>query len=260
MQKPYKPYIQVKNLSFNYVNSKNIETQALKDISFDVNRGEFVAIIGPSGCGKTTLLNCIDGLLSPSFGEIKINKKKVTIPGKDRAYVFQDPLLLPWRNVLGNIAFGAQMHGVNREVIKERSENLVKIMHLNGFEKFYPHQLSGGMKQRVNIARALCIYPEILLLDEPFSNLDAQIKEIMQEEILNIYDKFDKTFIFVTHNIEEAIYLADKVIILSKRPAVIKKIIKVNFKRPRNILIKDTKEFMNIKRHIAKIIQNEINF
>lgn len=252
-------YIQVRNLTLNYTSGKNKTTEALKEVNFNLKAGEFVAIIGPSGCGKTTLLNCLDGLLKPTSGNIFISKKKMNGPQKDRALVFQDPLLLPWRNVIGNIAFGAQMHNLDKKLINERSINLIKMMHLNGFEKFYPHQLSGGMKQRVNIARALAVDPNILLLDEPFSNLDTQIRELMQEELLSIYDKNKKTFIFVTHSIEEAIYLADRIIVLSKRPGTVKKIINVEFKRPRKLTIKDSEKFIKLKRQITNIIKNEVN-
>lgn len=252
-------YIQVKNLSFDYISTQNGNTQALKEVNFSLKEGEFVAIVGPSGCGKTTLLNCMDGLLRTTSGSIFINGKKIDSPGTDRAFVFQDPVLLPWRKVLGNIAFGLEMQNLSKEIIKERSENLVKMMHLKGFEKFYPHQLSGGMKQRVNVARALVVNPNILLLDEPFSNLDAQIREIMQQELLGIYDKNKKTFIFVTHSIEEAIYLADRIIILSKRPGGVKKIINVNFKRPRNLTVKDSVKFNKLKRQITNIIKSEVH-
>jgi NitT/TauT family transport system ATP-binding protein len=252
-------YIHVKNLTFNYKSAKNTSIQALKGVNFNLKEGEFVAIIGPSGCGKTTLLNCLDGLLKPTSGEIFINKKKMNGPEKDRAFVFQDPQLLPWRNVIDNISFGAQMQNLDKDIINKRCINLIKMMHLTGFEKFYPHQLSGGMKQRVNIARALAVEPDILLLDEPFSNLDTQIRELMQEELLSIYDKNKKTFIFVTHSIEEAIYLADRIIVLSKRPGKVKKEINVEFKRPRKLTIKDSEKFIKLKRQIAKIIKNEVN-
>ena len=159
--------IEVKNLTVSFKNNKNT-TDVLRNISFGVKKGEFVAIVGPSGCGKTTLLNCLDGLLTQTSGVIKISDKKVNGPGKDRAFVFQDATLLPWRNVMGNIALGAEMFGFNKKLINEKSNELMKLVHLQDFKNFYPHQLSGGMKQRVNLARALAVDPQILLLDEPF--------------------------------------------------------------------------------------------
>ncbi len=259
MLKLKKPFIEIKDLSFSYLNSKKEQTNALDNVNFNITKGEFLAIVGPSGCGKTTLLNCLDGLLQPSSGKILINGEKVVEPGFDRAYIFQDPLLLPWRTVLGNIKFGGQMQRLKKETLDKKSRELVRAMHLRGFEYHYPHQLSGGMKQRVNIARALCVSPQILLLDEPFSNLDAQIREIMQQELLNIYDENKKTFIFITHSIDEAIFLADKIIVLTRHPGTVKKIINVKFKRPRDISIKDSKEFIFIRREIAKIIKDEIH-
>lgn len=241
--------LKIDNLFVNYRNTQNT-LPVLSNINLKVKKGEFISIIGPSGCGKTTLLYTIAGLKERQRGKISSSV--------DTAIVFQDPLLLPWRNVLGNISYGAEMLGLDREESLGKSNNLIELVHLGGFKNYFPHQLSGGMKQRVNIARALCVDPGILLLDEPFSNLDSQIREIMQQELLDIYAKTRKTFILVTHNVEEAVFLSDRVIVLSKRPARIKKEIKVDLKRPRNISMKDGSPFISIKKTIMEAIKDEI--
>lgn len=253
-RKKYSRYLKVENLSFDYHNSKKLRTKALDKISFIVKKGEFITIVGPSGCGKTTLLYCLGGLLKPTKGEILIQNKKITKPGKDRSVVFQDSLLLPWRTVSKNIAFGIEMQKLPKEEIVARVNRFIELTRLEGFENHYPHQLSGGMKQRVNLARALAFDPEILLLDEPFSHLDAQSRELMQKELLDIYEKTGKTFILVTHHIDEAIFLADKVIVLGKRPGWVKKIIKIDFLRPRKLTLKNTPSFLKEKKQIWNLL------
>lgn len=248
-----KDYLNVDNLSFEY-NNLGAKTKALRNVSFKAKKGEFLAIVGPSGCGKTTLLYCLGGLLKPTRGAVKIEERKNSKPGKNTAIVFQEPLLLPWRNVVKNISFGAHMKKTPKKEAEEKVKKFTHLVGLSGFENFFPHQLSGGMKQRVNLARALTTDTEILLLDEPFSHLDALTRESMQKELLNIYDKTNKTFIFVTHDINEAIYLADKVIVLSKRPGTVKKIIKIGLKRPRTASLKDTITFGQLRKKIRNLI------
>lgn len=240
--------IQVNNLTFAYP-TKTGSLTALKDLSFEINKGEFVCIIGPSGCGKTTLLNCLAGLLKISQGEIKIHGQT--------AVVFQDPLLLPWRSVLKNITYGLEIQKVNPEEISKRTKKILSVLNLSNFSNFYPHQLSGGMKQRVNLGRALICNPDILLLDEPLAHLDSQTREQLQQEILKIFEKEQKTFIFVTHLVEEAIFLADKLIILGKRPGKIKKILKINLGRPRQVNLKHSPKFLAIKESVDKILASE---
>lgn len=253
-------YISFDNLSFTYFNPlKNLSTQALKNISLTVKKGEFVTIVGPSGCGKTSLLYCLGGLIKPTGGKIMLSGKKVTGPSKEKAIVFQDPLLLPWRTVLGNALYGLEMQKLSKQEAVKKARKYLQLVGLNEFENFHPNELSGGMKQRVNLARALCLEPEVLLLDEPFSHLDAQTREFMQQELLNIYQKTKSTFIFVTHEIDEAIFLADRVIVLSKRPGAVKAIIKVNLPRPRNLNLKTRFEFAKIKKKIWQLIADEIN-
>lgn len=248
--------ILVKDLSFVYSNGKS-KLQVLNNLSFNIKKGEFIAIVGPSGCGKTTLLNCLSGILKPTSGKILVDKK-LPKPGYKTGFVFQDHLLLPWRTIIRNITFGLELKGIKKEEARNKAREVLELLNLSDFENYYAHQLSGGMKQRVNLARALICDPEILLLDEPFAHLDAQIRELMQQELLKIFNKTKKTFILVTHQIDEAIFLADKLIILSKRPGEIKEIINIDIKRPRSLKVKNEKEFLKIKNHVWNIIQDEI--
>src|SRR5215469_17048488 len=202
--------LEVCRVSFSFA-----ELRALDSVSFDVTPGEFVSIVGPSGCGKSTLLSIIDGLVHATEGRIVVDGREVREPGHDRALVFQEPSLLPWRTVLNNVAFGLQCQNVPRDDARVRSRELIDLVGLNGFAEAYPHQLSGGMQQRVNLARALAVDPEILLMDEPFASLDAQTREIMQAELLEVWQRTGKTVLFVTHQIDEAIYLADRVIVFT---------------------------------------------
>lgn len=249
----------IDNLILTYQNSKNLgETKVLKNVSFSVAKGEFVAIVGPSGCGKTSLLYCLAGLQKPTGGKIIIDGEEIKGCGKDRSLVFQDPLLLPWRNVLSNIGYGLEMQKLSKNEILKQSKYYLKLVRLAGFENHYPHQLSGGQRQRVNLARAICSDPEILLLDEPFSHLDALTRELMQQELLALYEKTKKTFIFVTHDIEEAIFLASRVVVLSKSPGTIKAIIPINFGRPRELSFKGSTVFSKLRKKIRRLIYEEI--
>lgn len=251
------PYLAISNLSLIFKNNQAGQVKALKDISLEIKQGEFVALVGPSGCGKTSFLNCLVGLLNPTEGKITLIGEEIKGCSKARSMVFQDPLLLPWRTVLGNISFGLEMQKAPKEEILKQSQYYLKLVKLSSFAQYYPHQLSGGMRQRVNLARALCSNPEILLLDEPFSHLDAQTRELMQQELLQIYQKTKKTFVFVTHDIEEAIFLADRVVVLSKRPGKIKKIIPVNLPRPRQLAIKETVQFGKLRKKVWREVADE---
>ncbi|MBQ0139882.1 MAG: ABC transporter ATP-binding protein [Kurthia sp.] len=198
---------------------------AVSDVNLSVNEGEFVTIVGPSGCGKSTLLDMVGGLTTPTRGRILINGQEITGPGLDRAIVFQQYALYPWRSALQNVAFGLEAKGVPK---KERLEQAKYYMNLVGLEKFqdhYPHELSGGMKQRVAIARSLAYDPEVLLMDEPFAALDAQTRENLQEELLRIWEKTKKTIIFITHGIDEAVYLGQRIVVLTPNPGKVKTII-----------------------------------
>lgn len=244
----------IKDLSFFYPTADK-PLWVLNDINLTIRPGEFVCLIGPSGCGKTTLLYTIAGLLKPTTGEILLDGQKNTGPSSKKAMVFQDATLLPWRNVWGNLAYGLETQRIEKSEKENRVQHYLKMVGLANFVEYYPHQLSGGMKQRVNLARALACEPEILLLDEPFASLDAQTREKMGQELLSIWQKTKKTFIFVTHQISEALFLADRVIILSGRPGRIKKELKVDFPRPRQLSIKWEKKFTEKERLIWRLIE-----
>lgn len=232
--------------------------RAVDRLNLTIRQGEFVSVVGPSGCGKSTLLMAVDGLQPYTSGEIAIRGSKVTQPGADRAVVFQDASLLPWRNVLGNVMYGLAMRGIGtRNERTERAMRLIEVVGLKGFEKFYPHQLSGGMQQRVNIARALAMRPEVLLLDEPFAALDAQTRESMQAELLDIWEEHRITAVFITHQIDEAIYLSDRVVVLSPRPGRVIEDIAIPFERPRSLDLKRTPEFQEIEQHVWSLMGHE---
>ena len=216
--------------------SKNYgDVEALRDLSLEFPRGELTSLLGPSGCGKTTLLKIIAGLLQPTSGEVEVNGKKVTGPGPDRAFVFQDFALLPWATVLRNVAFGLEMRGVAKSERDARAEKYIKEVGLTGFEHSYPHELSGGMRQRVGLARALSVDAEVLLMDEPFSAVDEQTRRKFQEDLLALVQNENKTFIFVTHSIEEAVYVSDQIAILLPRPSRVSEIIRPSSFRTKGV-------------------------
>jgi NitT/TauT family transport system ATP-binding protein len=198
---------------------------ALQDINLDFNRGEMTSLLGPSGCGKTTLLKIIAGLLKPTQGDVAVNGRPVTGPGPERAFVFQDFALMPWASVLRNAAFGLEMQGVGNAEREERARHYVNEVGLSGFEDKYPHELSGGMRQRVGLARALAVDADVLLMDEPFSAVDEQTRRKFQEDLIRLREIEKKTFILVTHSIEEAVYLSDRIVLLSPRPGRLNKIV-----------------------------------
>jgi NitT/TauT family transport system ATP-binding protein len=231
---------------------------ALDDVNLHVMDGEFVSIVGPSGCGKTTFLSVVDGLTPATGGRILIDGKVVTRPGSDRAVVFQDASLLPWRTVLGNVLYGLECQGINSHQARERAQHFIEMVGLGGFENHYSHELSGGMQQRVNLARALAVDPQILLMDEPFASLDAQKRQVMQEELLNIWRQAKKTVLFVTHQINEAIYLSDRVIVFTARPGTVKQTVAINIERPRKLAVKRDPRFLALEDHVWDLIENEV--
>ncbi len=224
--------LEVRNVTKAYISEEG-EIKALEDINLDVKPGEFLCIIGPSGCGKTTLLRMIAGLEYPTSGEIILDGKEVKGPSPDRGMVFQEFSLFPWRTVLKNVEFGLQMRNIKSKERHAIAERYIELVGLRGFEKHYPYELSGGMKQRVAIARALATEPSILLMDEPFGSVDAQTRNILQEELLQIWKRTKKTIIFVTHSVDEAVYLADRVVVMSARPGRIVECIDIDIERPR---------------------------
>ncbi|MCD2502033.1 ABC transporter ATP-binding protein [Clostridium sp. NSJ-145] len=233
------------------------EVVALNGVSFDIKENEFICVVGPSGCGKSTLLNILAGLDSPTSGEVYVDGNLVEGPGPERGVVFQQYALFPWLTVEKNIEFGLKLKGLPQSEIKERVEKYLEVVGLNEFAKSYPKELSGGMKQRVAIARAYAVNPEVLLMDEPFGALDAQTRTQLQQELLDTWEKEQKTCFFITHDVEEAIILATKVIIMSARPGRIKSIIDVNIPYPRNQETKMTREFIELKNEIWAQVYHE---
>jgi NitT/TauT family transport system ATP-binding protein len=231
---------------------------ALDGVNLQVTDGEFVAIVGPSGCGKTTFLSVVDGLIAATGGRVLVDGEVVTRPGPDRAVVFQDASLLPWRTVLGNVRYGLECLGLRTREADARAEKLIALVGLSGFEHHYPHELSGGMQQRVNLARALVVDPKILLMDEPFASLDAQTRELMQEELTRIWEEARKTVLFITHQIDEAIYLADRVVVFSGRPGKVKDSIAVDIERPRPIGVKRQARFHALEDRIWGLIDEDV--
>ncbi|HYK80828.1 MAG TPA: ABC transporter ATP-binding protein [Micropepsaceae bacterium] len=230
----------------------------LGGIDLSVHEGELVAIVGPSGCGKSTFLAAVDGLVKLTGGEIVVDGKAVTAPGPDRAMVFQQDSLFPWRTVSRNVMYGLELQNrLSKAQIRERAAALVDLVGLSGFAEHYPHELSGGMRQRVNIARALATDPELLLLDEPFAALDAQTREFMQVELLKILSRAGKTALFVTHQIDEAIFLANRVAVFSARPARIKEVIAIDLPAQRSLEVKFQPRFRELQDHIWRLIYEE---
>jgi NitT/TauT family transport system ATP-binding protein len=238
--------------------SRDTPIEVLRDINLEVRSGEFIALVGASGCGKTTLLRIIDGLIPHDEGEILIDGRAITGPGPDRGFVFQSDCLLPWRTVRDNVGFGLKARGVADAHSRERVSSLIELVGLKGFERHFPHELSGGMRQRVNLARALAIDPEVLLMDEPFAALDAQTRELMQRELLRIWSADRKTVVFVTHQIDEAVYLADRVVVMTARPGRVNEIVNIDLARPRNLGVKRTPEFVAYVDRIWSRIEHEV--
>jgi len=252
------PHIDVRDVSLVY-ETPGGTVSAVENVNFNLEESEFLCLVGPSGCGKSTMLNIIAGFLTPSQGEIQIGGKAISGQGLDRGVVFQDfAQLFPWRTALGNVSFGLEMKGVSKP---ERERIALKQLELVGLEKFaryYPHHLSGGMQQRVAIARALAYNPSVLLMDEPFAALDAQTRDLMQVELLRVWQAAKKTVLFVTHQIEEAIYLSDRVMVMTKRPGRAKKIFPIDLPRPRDYEMRVTPEFNELKLEIWNSLKDEI--
>jgi len=234
------------------------QLRALQDINLVVERGEFIAVVGPSGCGKTTFLRIVAGLEPASSGEARLDGRAISGPGGDRGFVFQTDNLLPWRTVFANAIIGREVAGRIGPVERQRTLELLKLVGLEGFENYHPRQLSGGMRQRVNLARALAIDPQILLMDEPFSSLDAQTREIMQTELMRIWEAGRKTVLFVTHQIDEAVFLADRVLVFARRPGRLRESVAVELPRPRTLAVKRTAEFVRYVDHIWRLIEDDV--
>jgi NitT/TauT family transport system ATP-binding protein len=253
------PKLEAIDVTVRYENPRTgITTLALERFTVDVQPGEFLCLVGPSGCGKTTFLYCLDGLLPLTDGRILLDGKPIAGPGRDRAMVFQSPSLLPWRTVLRNVTYGLELQGVPLRQALPRAREMIALVGLDGFEHYHPSELSGGMQQRVNLARALVMNAEVILLDEPFASLDAQTREFMQAELMRIWQETRRTAIFITHQINEAIYLADRVVVLSARPGRVKSILPVPVPRPRELRVKRTPAFLELEDHIWSLIEEEV--
>jgi len=252
-------YITAENVNLTFRPKNRQAVTALSDFNIDVEQGSFVSIVGPSGCGKSTFLNVLLGLIPPNAGVMSVNGRTVTGPGTDRAMVFQEFGLLPWRTVVNNVELGLELQGVAKGPRRESAQGFIEMVGLTGFENHYPHELSGGMKQRVGLARALASDPDVLLMDEPFAALDAQTRDIMQAELLRIWHEAKKTVVFVTHQIEEAVYLSDTVIVMTKRPGRTKKLIPIDLPRPRDYEMRVSARFNELKLEIWNELKDELS-
>lgn len=248
--------LNIRNVS-KVFNGKKTSVEALQSTTFEVREGEFVTILGPSGCGKSTILRVVAGLVEPSSGQVLLDGREITGPGPDRGMVFQSYTLFPWLTVQKNIEFGLELRQVHKDTRSATAKHYLDLIGLSGFENAFPVNLSGGMKQRVAIARALANDPEILLMDEPFGALDAQTRTIMQELLLQAWEETKKTILFVTHDVEEAIFLGDTVYIMTARPGMIKEAIKITLPRPRTYEMKEEPEFLAVKRRVLELIREE---
>jgi NitT/TauT family transport system ATP-binding protein len=246
--------VSVRNVYKNYD-----DVEALQDLSLDFPKGELTSLLGPSGCGKTTLLKIIAGLLPATSGEVLVGGKTVSGPGPDRAFVFQDFALLPWATVISNVAFGLELRGVAKSEREAIAEKYISDVGLSGFEQKFPHQLSGGMRQRVGLARALSVDADVLLMDEPFSAVDEQTRRKFQEDLLNLVKNENKTFIFVTHSIEEAVYVSDQIALLLPRPSRVSEIIRPSGFKDKDVdSIRRDSEYLDIVDEIWKSLRSYV--
>src|SRR5574341_132663 len=258
--RPLVSILEVQNLSKSYRQSGGETTVAIGNIDCQVDTGEFVSFVGPSGCGKTTLLMSIAGLLAPSSGRVVVHGKEVAGPPPNLVLLFQEynKSLFAWRSVLGNVRFGLDARGGNRIGAEDKARSLIDLVGLTGFEKHYPWELSGGMQQRVAIARALAYEPEVLLMDEPFGSLDALTRLELEDILLKLWAEFKNTILFITHDIEEAVYLSDRIWVLSRRPSQIIRELNIDFSRPRNqVSTRAEARFMELRNDIYRQIGNK---
>lgn len=251
--------ISIQNVCHSF-GGKDRSVQTLTNVNLEIPSGSFLTLLGPSGCGKTTLLRILDGLIPPSSGQVVIAGTPVTGPGVDRAFVFQDAGLLPWRTGLGNVEFGMELQGVPRSQRRARALEAMHTVGLDGFAHYFPHQLSGGMRQRVGLARALVLKPLIMLMDEPFAALDAQTRELMQMELQSLWHHMGQTVVFVTHSIDEAVFLSTHVAVMTARPGQIKRVIPITLDRSGDLEeARNSTEFVNLRRLLWGELRSEIS-
>ncbi|MDI3539397.1 MAG: sulfonate transport system ATP-binding protein [Methanolobus sp.] len=246
--------VNIRGVSRKFVKDEISQTLALDNVSLDIEDKEFVCFIGPSGCGKTTLLRIVSGLDLPDAGEVFVDNERILSPGPKRGMVFQEYSLFPWKSVMDNIIFGPQMRGIKKKDAIEEAQKYLELVGLEQFRDSYPHELSGGMKQRVAIARALANEPEVLLMDEPFGALDAQTRNTLQHELLSIWQKKNITILFVTHSVDEAVFLADRIVIMTARPGKIKEVIKVDIPRLRD---RTSLEVNQLRNRVLRLLAEE---
>ncbi|MGX5695204.1 ABC transporter ATP-binding protein [Agromyces soli] len=254
------PLISVRDLSVSYdVARTGKRLVAIEGVDLDVHEGEFITVLGPSGCGKTTFMNVVAGLVKPTTGTVLVDGRPVTGPGPDRAVVFQDYALLPWRTVFDNVKFGLEMQkGLKGEGWRDRVQDAIDMVGLSGFESSYPRELSGGMQQRVGLARAFVAEPRILLMDEPLGAVDALTREVMRDEIDKLIQKTGKTVLFITHSIEEAILLGDRIVVFKSHPGAIKEVIETGLERPRSERsVQHDPRFLELRDHLWDALQGE---
>jgi NitT/TauT family transport system ATP-binding protein len=233
------------------------QVMAIEDLNLEIKQGEFVCLVGPSGCGKSTFLAMLAGLDQPTAGRLSIGGQEVTGPRREIAVVFQEHSLLPWKTVIDNVGVGLKARRVGRREREATSGRFIAMAGLDGFENRYPYELSGGMKQRVGIARALAVEPDVLLMDEPFAALDAQTRTLLQAELLQIYDQFKRTIVFVTHNVSEAVFLADRVVVMTFRPGRVKDVVAIPFARPRTLALLDDERFLKMTSQVWDLLKDE---
>ncbi len=243
--------VSIRDLGKAFPKDDGTVTQALADVNLDIRDQEFICMVGPSGCGKTTLLRIIAGLETPTAGEVTVDGNAVIGPDPKRGMVFQEYSLFPWRRVIDNVAFGLEMKGVGKEERRKTADHYIDMVGLSQFRNAYPFELSGGMRQRVAIARALANDPDVLLMDEPFGALDAQTRNRMQRELLSLWAETKQTIVFVTHSVDEAVYLADRIVVLSQRPGTVREIISIPWSRPRD---RTSAEFAEVRRRVLDMI------
>lgn len=249
--------IEARNVGKVYATRNGEPTAALEGFTLEVEENEFVGIVGPSGCGKTTFLMMVAGLETVTSGELFLEDRPVAGPDPRHAIVFQEFLLFPWRTVRQNVEFGPEVRGVSREKRRQTADRYIGLVGLEGFEDRYPHELSGGMRQKAAIARALANEPRVLLMDEPFASLDALTRETLQQELLRIWQQTEATVLFVTHSIAEAVFLSDRVVVMGKRPGKIRGVARIGLPRPRKSEMLTSPEFMGYERHIRGLVWNE---